>query len=211
MSEQITVTLPAIDATIIETIERETASTHDSEAAAIAAIREKYAHLARHNGDIKIGRRVNGNPNYSFDDAAYLMKEGCKVKGLLCFDTFDKQKTAEWSGIFSGERLYLTADGWIEIKRAGSWSQYQNSTDVWTCGDVTFENDTDENSDYGPASAGHVKVLTDANVLAEGYSVLLLCETLAKSLKTLGEKLPERLTRIRERASLASKLLEALK
>lgn len=190
MSEQITITLPCID----ETIHREAVSTHDTKTAAITAIRDKYARLAQYNGNIiKIARRVNDNP--SFDDSVYLTDaEGREITGLLVFDSFTTEKTGEektgeeWWGRFMGLRLYLTTTGWIEIERLGAWSSYQNSTNVWMCGDVRFGDGSGSKQYFGRVG-GHVKPLTDAEVI-ERYSIGTICETLSKSLKTLSEELP---------------------
>lgn len=208
MFDQITITLPKIDETIITAIENETIATLTTETQAIQALREKYAPLARQNGYVKIGYISGGNSNYSFEHNAYLHEAGKKLKALRCVDGFDSKQTEQHGGVYTGSRLYLTADGrWAEITRTGSWSQWQGSTDRWECGYVVWDDGFDRDSEVDD---GHVAFLSDEETAAQ-WKMKDILDGLAESLQTLSEKLPERLSGVRNRAALASQLLAALK
>ena len=55
-----------------------------------------------------------------------------------------------------------------------------------------------------------IPISTDADVAGE-YPLAGIVEELSKSLKTLAEKLPARMAKVQQRATLASQLLAGLK
>lgn len=186
MSEQITV--PKIDETIIHAIETGTISTLAKETAAITLLRSRYTPIARHNGFIQTSAHSIRN----YKEESYHKRDGKYVHALLALDAFDHRDHASDRnrGECYGCRLYLSQFGeWVETTRNGSWSNWQGEPQAWT---------------------GSIAVLTDAEV-AEQYHLDQIVEQLAESLKTLAEKLPERLQGVQKRATLASQLLAALK
>ena len=69
------------------------------------------------------------------------------MHGLLCDDNFDSNTNRgdQNRGTYSGSRLYLTDTGeWLEIERSGSWSQWQGEGEGWACGDVDWDDATDD-------------------------------------------------------------------
>ena len=68
------------------------------------------------------------------------------------------------------------------------------------------ESEDSEQSSYG----GRISMLTDAQV-AETYELAEILKRLGKSLSDMAEKLPQRLTKIQQKAQLAISLLAALK
>jgi len=128
------------------------------------------------------------------------MADGRKIKGLLSGDYFDEPRDSQWTGRYSGHRLYLTATGWVEISRSGRWSQYQNSPYYWTC-DGSYADEKEFDS-----GVGSISNLTDAEVV-EQYDVVDVAKTLGASLFDLAKKVPERMKRKR---ALAESLQSAI-
>lgn len=216
MSEEITVTIPKIDETLITEIETLAIKAEHAEAEALKALREKYSVLARQNGYVKLAYRYDGNSNYSREDEAYYEKDGKKVHALLAVDCFTRRNHA-WDqnrGEYTGSRLYLTQNAeWLEIVREGSWSQWQGEGEGWNCGMLAGQHDDDEYDYYesqGESVGGSCDVVTDDYVASE-YNFADILDGLSKALKTMATKLPERMARLQERATLASQLLAALK
>jgi hypothetical protein len=121
MSEQITITLPAIDETVIANLDTLTSQASATEIEALKAIREKYAVLARQNGYVKIAwtRRGDGS-NWSEERDYYYERNGKRVKALKAFDNFEQPQTSQWAGDNTGDRLYLLESGeWLRIERSG--------------------------------------------------------------------------------------------
>jgi hypothetical protein len=210
MSDTITITIPAIDPALIEAIKTETTITESSEANAIRALREKFYPLAKHAGYIRIARlqTYESSGVELRDDSLYYEQNGRKVRALLALDDFGTNKTEEFRGVYTGSRLYLTEAGeWLQINRVGSWSQWQGSPQEWNCG-----TSVQEYEDYGDYKAGHgsIEGLNDTEIVSR-WKLAEVAKELGKSLATMAEKLPERLTRIRQRSRLAAELLAALK
>ena len=127
----------------------------------------------------------------------------------------DNNRGDQNRGTYSGSRLYLTDTGeWLEIERSGSWSQWQGEGKGWACGDVDWDGATDETDDsYGDVNSGYsggTKTLTDAEVAAQ-YNVDDILTGLGKSMSLMCEKLPERFNKLKARAELSQKIIEALK
>jgi hypothetical protein len=201
---EITITLPAIDETVIANLEILTSQASATEVEALRAIRESYAKLARQNGYVRIAHYSVSNSNWSRSNDVHYERNGRKVRALLAFDNFGSDNTDQNSGTYSGDKLYLTETGeWLRIERTGTWSQWQGSPDRWGCGVAAYDTDSD-------SQGGNVRIVTDEEV-ADEYPLAGLVEELGKSLSTLAEKLPARLTKVRQRAELASKLLAGLK
>lgn len=204
---EVTITLPAIDETVIANLETLDIKTLATEAEALRAMREKYATLARQNGYIQIADYSVSTANSSFDKELYLERDGKRVRALKCFDSFDRNREDQNRGSLDGHRLYLAETGeWIELERYGHWSAWQGSPNWWGCGEFVGPEGWDEDA----TSGGHVRMMADAQV-ADEYDLAKIVEHLGKSLKTLAEKLPERMTRVKQRAELASQLLAGLK
>lgn len=203
---EITITLPAIDETVIANIDTLTSQASATEIEALKAIRAKYAVLARQNGYIRIAHYSVQNTNWSKSSDKHFERNGRKVRALLAFDNFESSNTDQNSGTYEGDKLYLTETGeWVRIERVGTWSQWQGSPDQWGCGTMAHYAD-DEYDNQG----GDVRLITDAEVAGE-YPLAGIVEELAKSLKTLAEKLPARMAKVQQRATLASQLLAGLK
>lgn len=204
---EITITLPAIDETVIANLETLSIEVLATETEALRVIREKYAPLAKQNGYIQIADYSVSASNYSFDKELYLERDGKRLRALKCFDSFDSNREDQNSGSLDGHRLYLAATGeWIELERVGHWSTWQGSPNWWGCGKFVGPEGWQEE----PRNVGHVRTMTDAEV-AEEYNLDKLVEHLGKSLKTLAEKLPARMVLVQQRAALASQLLDRLK
>ena len=203
---EITITLPAIDETVIANIDTLTSQASATEIEALKAIREKYAVLARLNGYVRIAHYSVSNSNWSTSNDVHYERKGRKVRALLAFDNFESTNTNQNSGTYEGDKLYLLESGeWLRIERVGTWSQWQGSPDQWGCG--TMAHYADDGYDN---QGGDVRIVTDAEVEGE-YPLAGLVEQLGKSLKTLAEKLPARMVKVQQRANLASQLLAGLK
>ena len=202
---EITVTLPAIDETIIANLDTLTSQASATEIEALKAIREKYAVLARQNGYIRIAHYSVSNTNWCTSNDVYYERKGRRVRALLAFDNFDHTNTDQNSGTYAGDKLYLLESGeWLRIERRGTWSQWQGSPDQWGCGVSAHDTDS-ECDDQG----GDIKLVTDAEVGGE-YPLSGIVEDLGKSLRTLAEKLPARMVKVQQRVTLASQLLAGL-
>ena len=206
---EITITLPAIDETVIANLDTLTSQASATEIEALKAIREKYAMLARQNGYVRIAHWSVTNSNWSARNDVHYERKGRKVRALLAFDNFGSTNTDQNSGTYEGDRLYLLESGeWLRIERRGTWSQWQGSPDQWGCGVSARTSETDEydQDDLG----GDIRIVTDAEVEGE-YPLSGIVEELAKSLKTLSEKIPQRMTKVQQRVALANQLLAGLK
>jgi hypothetical protein len=205
--DAVTITIPAVNDADVRFIEGQTQLCAETETQAVAAIRQAYARYARHNGHVRIatysrtdiGRRIN------IDRDLYYKRDGKLVKGLLMVDRFTSERQGD-GGSYSGDRLYLLASGeWLQIKRSGSWSNWEGAADYWGCG-VSAVEDCD---DYGTWPLGTMRTLTDAEVTEE-YQLTAICAGLSAALETMAEKLPERSARLASRVQAARKLIEAL-
>lgn len=218
---QVTITLPAIDETVIANLDTLTTQASATEVEALKAIRKKYAILARQNGYVRIGwTKVGDGSNWSQTQDYYYERNGKRIKALKAFDNFEQPNTEQWSGDNTGDRLYLLETGeWLRIERNGRWSQRQGSPQCWACGEDIIPGDNDPYLDQMRQAAasegyvdtkrapGSVRIVTDAEVEAE-YPLDGVVAELANSLKTLARKLPERMVKVQQRASLAAQLLE---
>ena len=206
---QITITIPAIDETVIANLDSMTIQASATEIEALKAIREKYAVLARQNGFVRIAHYSVSNTNWSTSNDVHYERKGRKVRALLAFDNFGSTNTDQNSGTYEGDKLYLLESGeWLRIERRGTWSQWQGSPDQWGCGVSAHTSDTDEYDQ--DAHDGDIRIVTDAEVAGE-YPLSGVVEELGKSLKTLAEKLPARMVKVQQRANLASQLLAGLR
>lgn len=203
MSEQITITLPAVDEHAIATLETEKQLVAETEEAALRGIRQRYAPLARHNGFVRIAWYSRQTSNYQVErEEFYRAADGKRVRAFLVVDHFDRDYDDQNRGSLTGCRLYLTAQGeWLEIERAGHWTQWQGEPQSWGCG-------TDLNNDQ--PEDGYVRALPDDEI-AELYCLSEVVAGLGKALAGLDERIPGRLVKVRQRAALAAKLLDALK
>jgi hypothetical protein len=224
MSNEITITLPAIDEQLIANLDTLTTEASATEVEALKAIREKYAPLARQNGFVRIGWMRSGDgSNWSEERSYYYERSGKKIRALKVYDGFEQPNTTQNTGSNTGDRLYLLETGeWLRIERTGSWSQMQGATQEWSCGPGILDRGYDDPSlrelrDVAASEgytdpehgSGSIRTVTDAEVEAE-YPFDEILTELAKSLKTLQEKLPARMTKVQQRVALASQLLAAL-
>jgi hypothetical protein len=204
---EVTITLPAINEEIIAQITEMTTAVSATEVSALAAIRQKYAELAKQNGYVRIAWTYRGDgSNWSEEKDYYYERSGKRIKALLCSDGFYSTKSSQNSGYRVGNRLYLLETGeWLRIERDGDWSNWQGAPESWACGDGIIEDPPSEEEN----NKGSLRILTDAEVAAE-YKLADVVEQLAKSLATLAQKLPERMAKLKQRVSLAEQLLAAL-
>lgn len=208
---EINITLPAIDETVIANLETLSTQASANEVEALKAIREKYAPLAKQNGFVRIAwTRCGDGSNWSQERDYYYERNGKRIKALKAYDGFDHPHTSQNTGHNTGDRLYLLETGeWLRIERTGHWSQWQGSSQAWACGaGIIDRGEFDGSPDE--SDGGSVQIRTDAEVEAE-YNLEDIVSELAKSLKTLAEKLPARMNRLQQRVALATQLLEALK
>jgi len=206
---EITITLPAIDETVIANLDTLTSQASATEIEALKAIREKYATLARQNGYVRIAHWSVSNSNWSASNDVHYERNGRKVRALLAFDNFGSTNTGQNSGTYEGDKLYLLECGeWLRIERRGTWSQWQGSPNQWGCGVSARTIETDEyDQDH---QGGDIRIVTDAEVEGE-YPLSGIVKELGKSLSTLAAKLPERMVKVQQRVSLAQQLLVGLK
>lgn len=203
-----TIGIPTPSADLISQIENATIEASQSETAAIAAIRDRFTPYAKHNGYIRIAYSSVGNSNWHHESELYYEHDGKRVKALLVCDEFDTENTDQNRGNYTGWRLYLTANGeWLKIKRDGNWSRREGG-EGWGCGCSAESNEMGD--DYGADMGGYVKTLTDEQVAAQNVFEELL-EGLAKSMGDMCTKLPERFGKLKARAELAQRTVEALK
>lgn len=204
-----TIEVPTPSTDLISQIENATIEALENETQAVVALRQKFAPYAKHNGFIRIAYLSVGNQNWRRVSELYYEQDGKKVKALLVRDEFGSENTDQNRGNYTGWRLYLTANGeWLKIRRDGNWSQWQGEGEGWGCGCSAESNDMGD--DYGADMGGYVKTLTDEQVAAQNVFGKLL-EGLAKSMTDMCTKLPERFGKLKGRAELAQRTLEALK
>ncbi|MGO9302337.1 MAG: hypothetical protein ACLP3R_01365 [Candidatus Korobacteraceae bacterium] len=195
MSQEVTITLPAIDDTTIADLAAAQTTVIVKESDAVRLLRETYAKYARHAGFVRIAD--HDEKNY------YYMHSGKKVHALLICDGFySTTSERDRGGCLLGSRLYLTEhDQWLEITRFGHWSQYVDSPGWWSCDPSIV--------DVYVEPTGSTQVLTDEQVRAS-YKLSDILSTLAKSLTTMSAKLPQRLTKVRRDIELAAQVIAAL-
>ncbi len=217
-----TIEVPTPSADLISQIETANIEVLNSETVAVAAIRERFAPYAKHNGFIKIGDESQSTSNSSWSRDAYYSRSRpiCgltgKVRGLLCLDNFDSDSNRgdQNRGTYRGKRLFLTDAGeWLEITRSGSWSRWQGEGEGWACGDVDWDDNSDDESADQYESSGYdggIETLTDAEVAAH-YNLDEVLEQLGKSMTVMCQKLPERFNRLKARAELSQRIVAGLK
>lgn len=211
MSDAITIMIPAVDEASIAMLETERPLVAATEETLLAALRTRYAPLARHNGFVRVAWYSKQTSNYSTErEEFYCDGAGRKVKAFLVVDQFDREHDDQNRGSLTGARLYLTAGGeWLAVERMGHWSQWQGEAQYWSAG-VSIDNSGSterEWDEYGPI--GSTQTMTDAEV-AHRFPLTEVVGGLSKALGGLNERIPERLAKMRQRAALAAKLLEAL-
>lgn len=190
MTQEFTITFPAVSTETIEQLDQTEQLLAAREIAFVATLRTKFGSLATLDGSIRISDYKIGNQNWCTTGKTWLSRGGRRVKGLLSADGFASPFDSESAGKHTGERLYLTATGWVEITRTGSWSQWQDTANYWTC-DGNFA----DRQEF-EVNGGGIRWLTDEQVAHE-YDIKDVAEMLAKSLKTLAVKIPERMNRKR--------------
>jgi hypothetical protein len=203
------ITMPAIPPAVVAELEVTENVLASTKVEFVAELRARYAALAsRHGGNIKVSYRNNAHTK----EERFFRIDGKLAKGLLAFDSFEKDRNSrdDTSGKMTGKRVYLTADGWLQLTRAGQWSRWENSTDWWTA-DGTVSDNTDRDAMYQHEThEADIRMLTDRQ-FAESYDVVKGAETLAESLTETARKLPERLTRKRALAESLAACIAAMK
>jgi hypothetical protein len=221
---EVTITLPAIDAQVIANLDNLNTIASATEIEALKAIRETYATLAKQNGHVRIGWTKRGDgSNWSQERDYYYEHDGHRVKALKVWDGFAQPNTSQYEGDNTGDRLYLLETvEWLRIERTGTWSNWQGAPCGWSCGDGIVAVDGDHWMDEmrqkaaragyaDPVRAvGSIRLVTDAEVNAE-YDLDEIVVELGKSLNTLADKLPARMTGVQRRVALANQLLAGLK
>ena len=206
-----TIEVPTPSADLLQQIETQAIETDQTEVAAIAAIRERFAPYAKHNGYIRTADYDMQTSNYRVDREAYYERDGKRVKGLLADDNFDYSHSDQNRGSRDGTRLYITESGeWLELRRVGHWTQWQGEAQWWytdtaSCLAIFANSDTGGDYDMG-SEEGHIRVLTDAQVQAE-YHLDAILRDLAKTMAEMSKKLPERYSRLRANAELAQRVI----
>jgi hypothetical protein len=200
-----TIEVPTPSADLISQVEIATIETNQAEIAAVMAIREKFAAYAKHNGNIRLAHYESS----TCDRSVYYYKDsGKRAKALLACNDFTTGREDQNHGSLGGKRLYLLATGeWLEIKRIGSWSAWQGSPNQWGCGE-----DASPDRDYEATSTGggYAKIVNDAQVAAN-WDLEELLKDLGQAMTEMCSKLPERHGRLKARAELAQRAIEALK
>ena len=130
-----TIEVPTPSAELLNSLETATIDANETGAAAIAAIRERFSVYAKHNGYIAVSFELTCYASSNGEGAEtveYLRDAGRKTRGLLCYDSFSTERPHDQNrGIYTGERLWLTAGGWVRVARSGDWSQWQGSSRSW--------------------------------------------------------------------------------
>lgn len=209
-----TIEVPTPSSELLASLETITIEANQAEAAAIAAIRERFAIYAKQNGYIRIARHqtYQGSGIEIADrewflgwDGDYIYEhEGRRLKGLLAYSDFDQPNDTEFTGENRGWRLYLTERGeWLKITRIGRWSQWQGSPQWWSCG-------PDLDIPEADLSGADIRTLTDAEV-ADQCVFSELLKDLGQSMAEMCKKVPERYNRLKANAELAQRTIEALK
>lgn len=203
-----TIEIPTPSAELLHQLETATIETDQAETSAVASIRERFARYAKHNGYIKTAHYNGSTQNYNLERDAYYMRDGRKVRGLLVANDFDQPNTTEFTGDNTGTRLYLTENGdWLELERAGHWSQWQNAPSWWYTDHASWEAiGMDEVNDDGEPRNGGIRNLSDGQVAAQ-YRLKAMIETLAASMAELCKKIPERYGRLKASAELAQRVV----
>jgi hypothetical protein len=202
--KEITISIPAVDEAAIGKLEQLKTEAHLSELAAVRALRATYSHLARHNGYVRIG--FESRTGSDCERSYYYEPNNKRTRALLTVDSFSKDAESDFTGSFGGYRLYLTEhDDWLELTRKGAYSSEDGNLSYWCCRDNVLRM-----AELGPEEVGTIRVLSDEQVASE-YDLTDIVEGIAKSLKTLVEKLPSRYSKLRQRMALADKLVDALK
>src|SRR3982751_6786391 len=131
-----TIEIPTPSTDLVSQSEQATIEAVENETQAVAALREKFATYAKHNGYIKIAYFSQRGNNFSRSEELYYRQDGKRVRALLVVDDFDEENTDQNSGEYTGTRLYLTEfGGWLKIRRTGTWSHWQGSPCSWGCGE----------------------------------------------------------------------------
>jgi len=207
-----TIEIPTPSADLLQQVENIRLETAQTETAAIAAIREKFGPYAKHNGFIRTARYYRGDSNYTDErDAYYRQEDGKRLRGLLAYDNFTQVNSDQNTGRNEGFRLYLTADvRWLKVERVGHWTQWQGSPSYWYAGESAAAeiNILDDEAEELP-SGGNIEWMSDADVVQLCNFAELLKE-LGKTMESMRQKLPERYARLKERAELAQRTLNAL-
>ena len=93
-----TIEIPTPSAELLTQIETTNIEALESETVAIAAIRERFAPYAKHNGFIKVGDESQSTSNSSWSRQAYYSKPApsfLRMRGLLCDDNF-RERQQSW-------------------------------------------------------------------------------------------------------------------
>lgn len=203
-----TIEVPTPAPEFLEQVEKALIETDQAEAAAITAIRERFAVYARHNGFIQTASYDESDgANYSIDREAHLMDGGRCVRAIRAASSFTTKHTSRNRGTCGGYRLYLTEKGeWIEVQRVGVWSAMQGEPGYWFCDEASADAIGMEHC----ARYGHVRRMSDEEV-ADEYDLDAIVEHLGKSMAELVTKLPARYTNLQARAELAQRVIAAAK
>lgn len=211
MSDSLTISIPEIPEAVFADLQTQKEETFAIEVQAVAALREKYARLAKHNGHVKIAwsRRGDGS-NWSEEKERFHETDGKRTRAFLCVDWFDEKNDDQNRGSYCGDRLYLAETGeWLRIERAGNWSHWQGESQWWGCGVSAVEEEEVEFDCETGEGGGSVSFRTDAEVVEE-YDVAQLVAGLAKAIEGLAKRLPERMTRLRAQSAAAAAVLAAV-
>jgi hypothetical protein len=206
---EITITIPQIDPAMFDALEAAQTQAHESELAAVRAIREKFAAAAKHGQKIKTAHydcNDTSNRVYINEEALYRVDRKL-VKGLLIVDGFTHTERGN-GGENVGTRLWLTAAGWVEQKRTGAWSRYSGSADWWCAGAKTAymsDNDSDWDTGYG---GGNTKPLTDEQ--AAEYKLAAILKGLDKAVAESKDRVPKRIAKLQEQIAVAQGVAAAL-
>lgn len=176
-----------IDAAALSEYERQANSTRSAKIEAMLAIRQRFGSLAKKA--IKIGHFEPGWDGFQDAEQRWLSDQGRDVKAIRVHDTFIKSNRK-----YSGQRLFLAADCWVEIERVGYYGEKED--EIWTCGEEIV----------GYSEGGYVRHLSDADAVDEGYDPACILDAVADEL----EKMMAQTGELAKEEAIARKILAEL-
>ena len=197
----IVITIPQIDPQMFDALEAAQTQAHESELAAVRAIREKFAAAAKHGQRIK----TSSWQAKHVEDETYLRDGKALVKGWEIVRGFSFDDPNSNGSTISGHSLWLTAGGWVEQEFRGNWSRYSDSLDWWCAGDTTPQMDDAQSDGFG---GGYTKHVSDE--VASEYRLEDILAGLGKAIAESKDRVPKRIAKLQEQIAVAQRVAAAL-